>query len=251
MTNSTRVFITGASSGIGREVARQMAMPGMVFGLVARRLPQLENLKTELERSGARVFLFPVDVTDAQAMGQAARAFLKEAGGIDIVLASAGLSCADKIQLGDPLEASRLIAANVQGVIHTLVPFIPAMIQQRSGHLAAMGSMAGYRGLPDKGAYCASKAAVKTLMDAYRAHLRGTGVMVTTLTPSWIESEQTGLNAHKMPFLVPLPKAASRIIRAIRKNKKTYIFPWQALWIGLPLVRFLPDRLLPHYKKKN
>ncbi len=107
-----------------------------------------------------------------------------------------------------------------------------------------IGSVAGFRGLPGKGAYCASKAAVKTLMDAWRPVLRPHGIRVTTICPGFVESEMTADNPFPMPFLMGADRAARLIARAIARRRRTYVFPWQ-MRLVVPLLVRVPERLLP------
>ncbi len=239
-----RVLITGASAGIGRALAERYAREGAVLGLVARRADKLQELKARLETRGARVLCYPADVRDAARMADVAKEFWREAGGADIVIANSGISHSDGLKAGDPLPAAEVIAVNVQGVIHTLLPFIPPMLERRQGHVVAVGSVAGFRGLPGKGAYSASKAAVKTLLDAWRVNLRGTGIHVTTVCPGYVESDLTAANTYPMPFLMNADKAADLIARAIDRQAKTYVFPWQ-MRLAVPLLQALPEWLLP------
>ncbi|HEX7928658.1 MAG TPA: SDR family oxidoreductase [bacterium] len=238
-----RVLLTGASAGIGMALADHYAKQGATLGLVARRTDRLEAAKAGWEAAGAKVFIHAGDVRDAARMGEIARAFWNQAGGVDIVIANAGISESDGLRQGDPKPASDVIAVNVQGAINTLLPVIPLMLERESGRVVAIGSVAGFRGLPGKGAYSASKAAVKTLMDAWRVQLRGSGVSVTTICPGYVESELTDGNTYPMPFLMPANKAARLISHAIDRRASTYIFPWQMRWI-VPLLRTLPDALL-------
>ncbi len=142
-----------------------------------------------------------------------------------------------------------MIRSNVLGVMHTLLPAIPPMMEAGMGHLVTVGSVAGFRGLAGKGAYCASKAAVKTLMDAYRPVLKPHGIRVTTICPGYVRTEMTEKNTFPMPFLMESDKAAVLMARAIEKGRKTYVFPWQ-MRLAVPLLSLAPDWimniLVPH-----
>lgn len=238
-----RMLITGASAGIGLALARHYARPGAVLGLVARRAQRLEAARQALQATGAAVHAYSADVRDAARMGQVVREFWDAAGGVDIAVANAGISLGDGLRVGNPAPACEVIAVNVQGAINTLLPLIPLMLERRSGHLVAVGSVAGFRGLPGKGAYSASKAALKTLLDAWRVQLRGSGVFVTTLCPGYIATELTEGNPYPMPFILPVDDAARQIARAIERRATIYVFPWQ-MRLAVPLLRVVPDWLL-------
>ncbi len=242
-----RIFITGASAGIGKALAIAYAGPGVTLGLVARRKPLLDALKGELEARGAKVLLYPVDVRDAAKMARAVDGFVKSAGGVELAIANAGISSRGGLTGGNAEPFAKVISVNVLGALHTLVPAVPHMVEQKRGHLVVIGSVAGFRGLPGRAEYNASKAAVKTLMDGFRLELRRHGIWVTTICPGFVESELTARNKFRMPFLLGADQAARMIVSAIRRRKKTYIFPWQ--WrLLLPIVVRVPDWAVPEFR---
>ena len=248
-----RILITGASAGIGAALAELYAErygSALTLGLVARRAERLAGLAARLVTQGARVLTYPADVREREPMAAVARAFLADAGGVTLAIANAGQSRADRLRTGDATPGAETVLTNVAGVIHTLAPLIPALIEQGHGHLAALGSVAGFRGLPGKGAYCASKAAVKVLMDAWRVELRRHGIRVTTICPGWVVSEMTAQNPYAMPFIVPTAEAARLIADALERGCETFIFPWQ-MRLAVPLLRVWPARLLPGYGTRS
>ena len=222
-----KIFITGASSGIGEALARDYGTSGAHFGLVARRRDLLEKLGAELRERGASVTVYALDVTDTNAMHEAANDFAARAGGIDRVIANAGIGIGDTLREGDSASVAHLMNVNVVGVTNTIVPFIPIALRQRSGTLVAVSSMAGHRGLPGRAAYSASKAAVITFMDALRMQLVGTGVHAMTLCPGFVHTPLTETLSHDLPFVLEVDHAARLMRRAIETQKKTYTLPWQ------------------------
>lgn len=244
--SARRILITGASSGIGAALAEHYAAPEVTLGLLARRAGRLEALAARLRGRGAVVHAYPVDVCEREATAEAVQAFHTAAGGVDLAIANAGVSHADRLVEGDAAPSAETIAINVQGVLHTLVPLMPLMIAQGGGHLVTVGSVAGFRGLPGKGGYCASKAAVKTLMDAWRPVLRPHGIRVTLLAPGWIETELTADNPYPMPFIMGADKAARLMAKAIARRRRTYVLPWQ-MRLVVPLMKLLPDWMLPSH----
>lgn len=222
-----KIFITGASSGIGEALARVYASPGAHFGLVARRRDLLERLAAELREGGSRVDVYALDVTNTEAMHAAANDFAANAGGVDRVIANAGIGIGDTLREGDSASVAHLMSVNVIGVTNTIVPFIPIALRQRSGTLVAVSSMAGHRGLPGRAAYSASKAAVITFMDALRMQLVGTGVHAMTLCPGFVHTPLTETLPHDLPFVLEVGPAARLMHRAIEDQKKTYTLPWQ------------------------
>lgn len=222
-----RVVITGATSGLGAELARQLAAEeGPVhLALTGRRQAQLEAVAAACRAHGATVELYPIDVRDGEAMKRLAEDFLAKAGGVDLVVANAGVGVPDQLERGDPGPMADLFAINVIGVVNTLVPFVPAMKAQGRGHLVTIASVAGFRALPGHAAYAASKRAVQMLMDGFAYDLERWGIRATTINPGFVESELTAKNRFHMPFLLRTDDAVRRIRRAIRRGKRVYAFP--------------------------
>jgi short-subunit dehydrogenase len=221
-----RVFITGASTGLGEGLAHHYAKPGAVLGLVARRRELLLEHQRALSAKGAVVHVYAADVADTAALKDAADDFVAKAGGIDLVIANAGIGIKDGALQGDANEIARLMGVNVVGVTNSIVPFVPKMIEQKSGVLCAVSSIAGYRALPGRGAYSASKSAVIVYMDALRMELVDAGVHAMTLCPGFVDTPLTKGNKG-MVFVMTVDEAVRLMVRAIEKRKRTYAFPWQ------------------------
>lgn len=217
------IFITGASSGIGEALALRFAAPGRRLGLLARRQTELDRVAAQCRARGAEVVTFPADVRDATAVHAAARQFLR-VGTVDVVIANAGVSRRDN-ESRDETELSRqIMETNVLGVINTLAPFIDRMEHAGAGSLVAISSVAGVRGLPNAGAYSASKAAINTWMESLRIRLRGR-VHVMTVCPGFVATPMTAANRFRMPWLLTADDAAARIERGIRRKQAVLIFP--------------------------
>ena len=241
------IFITGASAGIGWALGQILAGPGVTLGLAARRRDRLKVLASEAEARGAAALIYEADVRDSAAMAEAAEDFVRRAGGVNLVIANAGISSGGRLEDGVAEPLNKVFAVNVMGVLNTITPFVPHMIRQNGGQLVAISSVAAFRGLPGRADYNGSKAAINTMMDGFRLELKPHGIRVTTICPGFIESEMTAKNTFKMPFLLKADPAAKLILKAIRRNKKTYVFPWQ--WrLLLPLVVRLPDWAMPRVK---
>ena len=221
------VFITGASSGIGSELARQLSKKGAILGLVARRKEMLGALCEEIGRSGANARIFTADVTDESAVHAAAESLRNEFGRIDVLIANAGIGGSPKSP--DKLNAedfARVVNVNLIGAVNSVSAVLPAMIERKSGHLVAISSLAAYRGLPESAAYCASKAGMTALFESLRIDLQGSGVAVTTIHPGFIKTPLTSGRKAKMPFLMELSDGAAKIIRIIERKKKIAAFPF-------------------------
>ena len=212
-----RVFLSGASGGIGAALARHYAVAGAKLGLAARRQDRLSELIAALPGEHAG---YPLDVADAAALKAAAEDFIARCGCPDIVIANAGISVGTLADDADDLHAfRRVFETNVMGMAQTLQPFIAAMKARGSGRLVGIASVAGIRGLPGAGAYCASKAATIAYLEALRGELRGSGVKVVTIVPGYIATPMTAANPYPMPFLLQADEAARRFARAGRKPR--------------------------------
>jgi short-subunit dehydrogenase len=238
-----RIFITGASSGLGAGLAAHYGLPGTVLGLVARRLDPMRELARPLLERGARVHLYAGDVADTDWVRGQAQAFLAAAAGIDLVVANAGIGRPSTVERTDACGVARVFATNVIGVTNTVLPFIPAMLKNRKGTLVAIGSIAGFRALPGSTAYCASKAAVHAFMDGLRMDLHGSGVHAMTICPGFVRTPMTEGRRHPMPFLIDRDSAVQLIANAITVRRNTYCFPWQTHGL-VQLMRHLPEALL-------
>jgi short-subunit dehydrogenase len=237
-----RVFITGASSGIGRGLALELAAPGAKLGLAARRADLLDALRAEVEARGASAKTFVLDVTDGAATERSAQSYLEWAGGIDCVIANAGIG-EGLGRRGSAERVAEVFAVNTIGVTNTVLPFLSAMKAARSGTLVAIGSVAGHRALPGSASYSASKAAVRVFMDALRMELTGTGVHAMTICPGFIRTPLTDKNSFGMPFLMDCDEACHLMVRSIERRDRTYTFPWQMSLVSLGL-RCAPEWLV-------
>lgn len=244
-----RVVITGATSGLGAELARQYAANGAThLGLVGRREALLKEVAEACRASGAQVQVYTQDVTDGNAMVELADDFVKWAGGADLVIANAGVGGHDSLGKGDPGPLTWMMNVNVNGVINTLVPFVKTMqtqelVKGRRGHLVAIASQAGFRAMPQHATYAATKIAVRTLMDGFSYTLEHKGITATTINPGFVVSEMTNKNKFPMPFLLKTDDAVRRMRKAIAKRKRTYTFP-RRLFALIYLLRFLPRFLV-------
>ncbi len=233
-----RVFLTGASSGLGQAFARHYAARGARLGLVARREAALAELAASLP--GEHLAL-AADVGDGAALACAARRYLDEVGVPDIVIANAGVSVGTLTEYAEDLDAfERVLRTNVNGMVASFQPFVAPMRARGSGRLVGIASVAGIRGLPGAGAYSASKAAAIAYLESLRVELRGSGVRVVTLAPGYIATPMTAVNPYPMPFLLPADEAARRMARVIDAGRAYAVVPWQ-MGIVAGLLRALPN----------
>jgi short-subunit dehydrogenase len=221
------VMITGASSGLGRGMALEIASRGGHLGLLARREDLLNEIVDETKRNNIRAIAATADVRDAKAVRAAADRFREELGPIDVLIANAGIGTADHAVSLTPEHAANVIGINVLGAVNSVAAVLPQMVERKRGRLVAISSLAAYRGLAKSAAYCASKAAVTAYFESLRIDLRHTGVGVTIIHPGFIKTDLTAGRHAKMPYLMELEDGVKKIISAIEKEKKIYTFPWQ------------------------
>ena len=238
-----RVFITGASSGIGAALAREYAAQGATLGLVARRADVLEALRASLPHSG-RHTIYPLDVTDHAALAAAAQDFIARHGGADTVIASAGVSAGTLTEHPEDQQVfDAIMRINVSATVATFAPFIATMkTQSTPRRLVGIGSVAGIRGLPGAGAYSASKAAILSYCESLRLELRASGIKVVTIAPGYIATPMTEKNSYPMPFLMPADRFARATVRAIAAGTSYRVIPWQ-MGVVAKLLRAAPNWL--------
>ena len=246
-----RVFITGASSGIGMALAREFSDEDVVLGLISRRIEQLDNLANDLATD---VYVYAADVGDSLAMKSAAEAFIQSVGVPDLVIANAGVSSGTLTsEAKDQVVFEQIMRTNVLGMVHTYQPFVEAMKIRGSGTLVGISSIAGFRGIPGSGAYSASKAAATAYLESLRVELSSSGVNVLTVCPGYIKTPMTDVNPFYMPFLMDADRAARSIRKAIIKKKRFHVLPWQMSLVGFLLrvmPRYLYDSLMRRAPRK-
>lgn len=241
------VYLTGASSGIGEGLALELARRGAVLALIARRKENLESLADRCRAAGGTARIFPADVTDELALADAANEMLAEFRKIDILIANAGIGGNDEeTRSHNPRAVKRVIDTNLMGAVNAVNAVLPSMIDRGSGHLVAISSLAGFRGLPRSAAYSASKAGMTAYFESLRLDLKSKGIWVTIIQPGFIKTPLTAGRRNKMPFLMELDDAIPLFISAIEKKKPFAAFPWQLATIvraGRLMPAWLYDRI--------
>jgi hypothetical protein len=242
---SKTVFITGASSGIGRALALELARRGYDLFLTARNVDALEHLRSDIagESPGRRVELRRLDVTDsadvASAIGEAA----EQLGRCDIVVANAGVGNSGAVGEGNMERARLIVDTNLIGAMATIDAAVALFRRQGGGQVVGVGSVAGVRGLPGSSSYSASKAGIAVYLESVRAETHGEPITVTTLAPGYID---TPLNedVKSRPFLIDVEKGA-RIMADLIERGVGYAtvprFPWTLI---KPLLRVMPTSWL-------
>ena len=237
------VFITGASSGIGQALAHRYHQAGFRLALVARRTSEVKTWASAQGISPDSYEIYSADVSVTDSIVAAGRDCIARQGVPDVVIANAGISVGMDTAVRDDIDVmARTFATNNIGMAATFQPFVDAMVQRGSGTLVGIGSVAGIRGLPGHGAYCASKAAVISYCESLRGELRPHGVRVVTVSPGYIDTPLTQQNRYSMPFLMQPADFADRAFRTIQAGVSYRVIPWQ-MGVVAKLLRMLPNPL--------
>ena len=238
------VVITGASSGIGAALASRYSRDAAVLGLIGRNKARLEDVAERCRASGCEARTSIIDVRDRPVLAAWLEDF-DRASPVDTVIANAGVQIGTTPdgKLEDCDAAYSLMETNVLGVLNTIQPLIPRMLERGRGRIVLMSSIAALFPLSDSSAYSASKAAVLTYGLALRGHLYDSGVRVTVVCPGYVSSPMSAQSTAWKPLEISAEAAADRIVRALQKDKAVVTFPW-LLAFAARFGALLPDALL-------
>ncbi len=234
-----RVWIIGASYGIGAALAERLAADGKEVWASARSADKLAALA---EKHPGRIHALPLDVTDKAAVRAALASIEAASGPPDAVVLNAGTHqpVAAKDFTTDGLR--QVMELNVFGTANGIETVLPGMLRRDAGRIAVVASVAGYNGLPTSAYYGASKAALINLVESLRFDLRRTGVVLQLVNPGFVKTPLTDRNDFAMPFLIPAEAAAAAIARGLASDRFEIAFPRTFVWL-LKLVGLLPYRL--------
>lgn len=232
------VWITGASSGIGRALALEMAAAGWRVAASARGADAL----AELAGSAAGIHAYPLDVVDAAACRDAVARIEAELGPIHQAVLNAGTHRPMSVADFDADAFAALVEVNLFGTVRAMAPVMERMVGRGAGRIAVVASVAGYSGLPTAAAYGAGKAALINMAEALRPELAAEGVVLQLVSPGFVKTPLTDRNTFPMPFLMPVEAAARRLRRGMEGDAFEIVFPRRLAWI-LKLMRILPYRL--------
>ncbi|MBI5536806.1 MAG: SDR family NAD(P)-dependent oxidoreductase [Deltaproteobacteria bacterium] len=243
MTTFSNAFITGASSGIGRAIARDFAAKGTRVIAAARREPELQSLVEEIRAAGGRADICVLDVADTDAVIAAIHQWEETTGGLDLVIANAGLGkirAAHKSTWKDDIEP--VLRVNILGAFATLMAGMEVMIPRGKGTLVGISSLASMRGLPKSGAYSASKAALATFLETLRLDLGRKGLTVVDVRPGFVDTAMTSQNKTYMPMLMKVDDAVRAVVRGIERGDAIVTCP-RTLAAFMSMTESMPDAL--------
>ena len=246
--NKQTILITGSSSGLGCELAIQYSNPHSRLILMGRNSTQLNKIANLCEDKGAKTHIVVVDIRDKASMAKYLTKFCNQYG-IDIAIACAGVSAGTLDGPESPSQVEIIFDTNINGVLNTIMPLLPYMIERRSGSIVIISSMAGLVGLSSAPSYSASKACVRVFGEALRGYLKQYNVNTTVVIPGYIKTPMTDVNNFPMPFIVSAKEAAKKIIKAVANNKGVIAFP-TITYIMLKCLSCLPNQLINYINSK-
>jgi short-subunit dehydrogenase len=234
-------IITGASSGIGRETALALAAKGVHVALTARSAGRLAQLEQEIRAGGGSVFVRTADVTDMAQMASLAEETRRRYGRIDFIVCNAGEYVRGPVRSLTTGDFQRAMAVNFYGALNLVYAVLPVMLAQGSGHIVAVSSVDGKKGLPLDAAYVSSKFALTGFMDVLRQELHGTGVYASTILPGRVDTPM--IEHLRVPLIsakISSRRVARSILRAVRRRKAEIIVP-----AGGPRLLVIMNALFP------
>ena len=235
---SGHVVITGASSGIGYSLARRLAKRGWRVSAIARRYEKL----TELQQNEGSIFPLAADVSVPEQIKSALLKAENASGSIDMAILNAGIYTPVDVKSFSGETFVKQMQVNYFGIIHCLDHLLPAMLARGSGHLALMGSVAGYRGLPKSAAYGPTKAAIQNLAECMYFDLNPKGIKLQVINPGFVETEATSVNDFVMPDLISSDVAAEHVIQGLQEDIFEISFP-KSFVRKLKFMRLLPSHV--------
>tara|TARA_B100001750_G_scaffold155364_1_gene124677 strand:- start:160 stop:918 length:759 start_codon:yes stop_codon:yes gene_type:complete len=243
-----RVFITGASSGIGKALAHAYAKQKCILGLSARREDILINVANECKDLGGTPFVYQLDVQKRNDCETVSERFKNDAGGIDCVIANAGVGGDDGLYSGSSKKINSILNTNILGVTNTLMPFIPAMKKQKTGTLVCISSVASFFPLPYHGGYASSKIAIRMIFDSWRPTLQRYNIKTVSICPGFVDTPIVKGPARQFP-MKSVTDAAEKFVKVIDTGCSTYVYPWPyrpLIWIA----HIVPEKLYNWLIKK-
>ncbi len=246
------ILVTGAASGIGQALCRQLGSAGACLGLVDRDEAGLERFRSELKVAGVRTALAVADVRKRAEVRSAVALLTAQLGPIDVLMPCAGICGFEVVDDLNVPRVENMLQINFLGVVYAIDAVLPSMLERRSGCIVGIASLAAVRAIPFEPTYCASKAALATYLEGLRPALRRRGVVVTTIYPGFVRTPLLdGLMAAGQTAVPPgandADTSAAKIIAAVRRGKRVASFPWSTSWL-VSLARFLPpffyDRIM-------
>lgn len=248
LTNKV-ILLTGASTGIGKELVRQLAKENVKLAILSRRKELLDNLTKEIN-SPSRILAYKCDVRDFNEVKSVYSQIKSDLGEIDIAILNSGVSYRMSESSFELDKAREIFDTNFFGVINFIHLLKEDFIKRKSGVIVGVSSLADTRGFPASGFYCASKSALSIFLESLRIELKKHNISVITVRPGFVRTPMTDKNEFYMPFLMEADKAAEIIIRDIKKNKRIIEFPF-LLSLMVKILKILPNGIFEYLSSKK
>lgn len=244
--SNKNILITGASSGIGYQLTKDLAKEGANLVLLARRKNILDNLAKELKPFNRKIITAYCDVTSKESVKEAFGFVKEEFGDIDIAILNSGVSHRLSIEEYNSTFIDEVFSVNMFGIVNCLDEIVPVFIEKKEGYIVGVTSLAETRGFPLSAAYCSSKAGASIFLESIRIELKKYNVKVINVKPGFVKTPMTDKNEFWMPFLMNVESASKIILKGIKKEKKIVQFPLPTV-LGAKLLRFLPNSLFDYF----
>lgn len=243
------ILLSGASSGIGYQLAKDFANEGAQLALVSRRAELLESLAGEINQNTSVKF-YKCDVTIREEVEKTISQIKKDFGKIDIALLNSGVAFRSSVLDYNSKDAETTFNTNVLGAVYCIEQILPEFISEKRGTIVGVSSLGDGKGFPKSGFYSASKAAFTILLESLRIELKKYNVKVVTVKPGFVKTAMTDKNEFEMPFLISLDEGSKMIIDGLKKDKRIIEFPWQTT-IGAKILRMIPTKWFEAFASKE
>lgn len=243
------ILVTGASSGIGYQLAKDLANEGAQLALLSRRTDLLESLVSRI-KDKTKVNYYKCDVTVKSEVQETISKIKKDFGKIDIAILNSGVGFRSSVLEYGSIAAEKTFNTNVLGAIYCIEQLLPEFISEKRGVIVGVSSLGDGKGFPKSGFYSASKAAFTIILESLRIELKKYNVKVITIKPGFVKTAMTDKNEFDMPFLMSVEKGSKIILEGLRKDKRMIEFPWQTT-IGAKILRMMPAKWFEYLASKE